>query len=65
MAKKDVVKDLDKARITVIQIDEAALRVGLPLRKAKHAFYLDWVVHSFKSTNVGVAETTQVYGFSC
>ncbi|PWA58545.1 cobalamine-independent methionine synthase [Artemisia annua] len=56
---KDEVEDLEKAGVTVNQIDEAALRVGLPLRKAEHAFYLDWVVHSFKATNVGVADTTQ------
>lgn len=48
------VEDLEKAGITVIQIDEAALREGLPLRKAEHAFYLDWAAHSFRITNVGV-----------
>ncbi|PWA49544.1 methionine synthase [Artemisia annua] len=58
LAIKDEVEDLEKAGVTVVQIDEAALRVGLPLRKAEHAFYLDWVVHSFKTTNVGVADTT-------
>jgi 5-methyltetrahydropteroyltriglutamate--homocysteine methyltransferase len=44
----------------VIQIDEAALREGLPLRKSEHAFYLDWAVHSFRITNCGVQDTTQV-----
>lgn len=53
-------EDLEKAGINVIQIDEAALREGLPLRKAEHAFYLDWAVHSFRITNVGVQDTTQV-----
>ncbi|GKD90896.1 5-methyltetrahydropteroyltriglutamate--homocysteine methyltransferase [Tanacetum coccineum] len=41
LAIKDEVEDLEKAGITVIQIDGAALREGLPLRKAEHAFYLD------------------------
>ncbi|KAG8376422.1 hypothetical protein BUALT_Bualt09G0061800 [Buddleja alternifolia] len=53
LAIKDEVEDLEKAGITVIEIDEAALREGLPLRKAEHAFYLDWTVHSFRITNVG------------
>jgi methionine synthase II (cobalamin-independent) len=44
----------------VIQIDEAALREGLPLRKSEHEFYLDWAVHSFRITNCGVQDTTQV-----
>ena len=53
-------EDLEKAGITVIQIDEAALREGLPLRKSEHDFYLDWAVHSFRITNCGVQDTTQV-----
>jgi 5-methyltetrahydropteroyltriglutamate--homocysteine methyltransferase len=65
LAIKDEVEDLEKAGITVIQIDEAALREGLPLRKAEHAFYLDWAVHSFRITNVGVADTTQIHTHMC
>jgi len=60
LAIKDEVEDLEKAGITVIQIDEAALREGLPLRKSEQADYLDWAVHSFRITNVGVQDTTQV-----
>ncbi|CAN6577590.1 unnamed protein product [Malus baccata var. baccata] len=60
LAIKDEVEDLEKAGISVIQIDEAALREGLPLRKSEHAFYLDWAVHSFRITNSGVQDTTQV-----
>jgi len=60
LAIKDEVEDLEKASITVIQIDEAALREGLPLRKSEQANYLDWAVHSFRITNVGVQDTTQV-----
>jgi 5-methyltetrahydropteroyltriglutamate--homocysteine methyltransferase len=57
---KDEVEDLEKAGINVIQIDEAALREGCPLRKSEQAFYLDWAVHSFRITNCGVKDTTQV-----
>lgn len=64
LAIKDEVEDLEKAGVTVIQIDEAALREGLPLRKAEHAFYLDWAVHSFRITNCGVEDTTQVLSLS-
>ncbi|KAL3535968.1 hypothetical protein ACH5RR_004429 [Cinchona calisaya] len=65
LAIKDEVEDLEKAGINVIQIDEAALREGLPLRKAEHAFYLDWAVHSFRITNCGVQDTTQVHTHMC
>ncbi|GFY98027.1 cobalamin-independent synthase family protein [Actinidia rufa] len=60
LAIKDEVEDLEKAGINVIQIDEAALREGLPLRKSEEAFYLEWAVHSFRITNCGVQDTTQV-----
>ncbi|KAJ8534359.1 hypothetical protein K7X08_007683 [Anisodus acutangulus] len=65
LAIKDEVEDLEKADINVIQIDEAALREGLPLRKAEHAFYLNWAVHSFRITNVGVQDTTQIHTHMC
>lgn len=61
LAIKDEVEDLEKAGITVIQIDEAALREGLPLRKSEQDFYLKWAVHSFRITNCGVQDTTQVH----
>ncbi|KAJ6937346.1 5-methyltetrahydropteroyltriglutamate--homocysteine methyltransferase-like [Populus alba x Populus x berolinensis] len=65
LAIKDEVEDLEKAGITVIQIDEAALREGLPLRKSEHAFYLNWAVHSFRITNCGVEDTTQIHTHMC
>ncbi|KAM1635636.1 hypothetical protein ACFX13_013951 [Malus domestica] len=65
LAIKDEVEDLEKAGISVIQIDEAALREGLPLRKSEHAFYLDWAVHSFRITNSGVQDTTQIHTHMC
>ncbi len=60
LAIKDEVEDLEAAGVTVIQIDEAALREGLPLRKAEQASYQDWAVHGFRITACGVKDTTQV-----
>ncbi|WCJ43588.1 5-methyltetrahydropteroyltriglutamate--homocysteine methyltransferase [Euphorbia peplus] len=65
LAIKDEVEDLEKAGINVIQIDEAALREGLPLRKSEQAFYLEWAVHSFRITNCGVQDTTQIHTHMC
>lgn len=65
LAIKDEVEDLEKAGITVIQIDEAALREGLPLRKSEQDFYLKWAVHSFRITNCGVQDTTQIHTHMC
>ncbi|XP_058086838.1 5-methyltetrahydropteroyltriglutamate--homocysteine methyltransferase 2 isoform X3 [Magnolia sinica] len=65
LAIKDEVEDLETAGIQVIQIDEAALREGLPLRKSEQAFYLDWAVHSFRITNCGVKDTTQIHTHMC
>ncbi|XP_022869335.1 5-methyltetrahydropteroyltriglutamate--homocysteine methyltransferase-like isoform X2 [Olea europaea var. sylvestris] len=60
LAIKDEVEDLERAGISIIQIDEAALREGLPLRKSEQAFYLNWAVHSFRITNCRVQDTTQL-----
>ncbi|KAG2685419.1 hypothetical protein I3760_10G124100 [Carya illinoinensis] len=65
LAIKDEVEDLEKAGINVIQIDEAALREGLPLRKSEQAYYLEWAVHSFRITNCGVKDTTQIHTHMC
>ncbi|XP_020578158.1 5-methyltetrahydropteroyltriglutamate--homocysteine methyltransferase 2-like isoform X2 [Phalaenopsis equestris] len=65
LAIKQEVEDLESAGINVIQIDEAALREGLPLRKSEEAFYLDWAVHSFRITNCGVKDTTQIHTHMC
>ncbi|XP_010917850.1 5-methyltetrahydropteroyltriglutamate--homocysteine methyltransferase 1 [Elaeis guineensis] len=65
LAIKKEVEDLEAAGIQVIQIDEAALREGLPLRKSEQAFYLDWAVHSFRITNCGVKDTTQIHTHMC
>lgn len=44
----------------MIQIDEAALREGLPLLKKEQAHYLDWAVKAFRITSSKVQDTTQV-----
>ncbi|KAJ7516131.1 hypothetical protein O6H91_22G044300 [Diphasiastrum complanatum] len=62
---KDEVEDLEAGGIQVIQIDEAALREGLPLRKAEQAHYLDWAVHAFRITTSGVKDTTQIHTHMC
>ncbi|XP_073107054.1 5-methyltetrahydropteroyltriglutamate--homocysteine methyltransferase isoform X2 [Elaeis guineensis] len=65
LAMKNEVEDLEAAGISVIQIDEAALREGLPLRKSEQAFYLDWAVHAFRITSCYVKDTTQIHTHMC
>ena len=64
-AMRDEVVDLEKAGIAVIQIDEAALREGLPLRNADKAAYLKWAVDSFRITASGVEDATQIHTHMC
>ena len=64
-AMRDEVVDLEKAGIKIIQIDEAALREGLPLRKADWKHYLDWAVESFRITASGVKDETQIHTHMC
>jgi 5-methyltetrahydropteroyltriglutamate--homocysteine methyltransferase len=65
LAIRDEVNDLQQAGIHIIQIDEAALREGLPLQKAAWQYYLDWAVRAFKVT-AGVADdTTQIHTHMC
>jgi 5-methyltetrahydropteroyltriglutamate--homocysteine methyltransferase len=65
LAIRQEVLDLEQAGINVIQIDEAALREGLPLRKAQWQEYLDWAVESFRITANGVADETQIHTHMC
>jgi 5-methyltetrahydropteroyltriglutamate--homocysteine methyltransferase len=65
LALADEVLDLEKAGIKIIQIDEAAFREGLPLKKEKQAEYLDWAVKAFKLTNSGVKPQTQIHTHMC
>ena len=65
LAIREEVLDLEKAGVRIIQIDEAALREGLPLRKAQWQTYLDWAVESFRITANGVADETQIHTHMC
>ncbi len=65
LAIREEVLDLEKAGIRVIQIDEAALREGLPLRKAQWQAYLDWAVAAFRLAANGVADDTQIHTHMC
>ena len=65
LAIRDEVLDLEKAGVRVIQIDEAALREGLPLRKSQWKEYLDWAVESFRITANGVRDETQIHTHMC
>ena len=65
LAIRDEVVDLEKAGAKMIQIDEAALREGLPLREADWKAYLDWAVDCFRLASSGVADTTQIHTHMC
>jgi 5-methyltetrahydropteroyltriglutamate--homocysteine methyltransferase len=65
LAIRDEVVALEKAGIGIIQIDEAAIREGLPLRKAKRPHYLDWAVNAFRVTASGVEDKTQIHTHMC
>lgn len=65
LAIRKEVLDLEKAGVKVIQIDEAALREGLPLRKSQWKSYLDWAVESFRITANGVQDETQIHTHMC
>lgn len=65
LAIREEVLDLEEAGIHVIQIDEAALREGLPLRKSQWKEYLNWAVESFRITANGVADETQIHTHMC
>jgi 5-methyltetrahydropteroyltriglutamate--homocysteine methyltransferase len=65
LAIREEVLDLEKAGVRVIQIDEAALREGLPLRRAQWNAYLQWAVESFRITANGVHDETQIHTHMC
>ena len=65
LAIRDEVADLERAGAQMIQIDEAALREGLPLRKSQWKTYLDWAVECFRLTASGVADATQIHTHMC
>ena len=65
LALRDEVLDLEKAGIGVIQIDEPALREGLPLRREDWKHYLEWSVDAFRLTAAGVRDETQIHTHMC
>jgi 5-methyltetrahydropteroyltriglutamate--homocysteine methyltransferase len=65
LAIRDEVHDLDEAGIAVIQIDEPALREGLPLRHAERADYLHWAVECFRLAAAGARPETQIQTHMC
>jgi len=65
LAIRDEVRDLEAAGIRVVQIDEPALREGMPLRRAAAAAYLDWAVEAFRLATSGVSDATQIHTHMC
>jgi 5-methyltetrahydropteroyltriglutamate--homocysteine methyltransferase len=65
LAIRDEVVDLESAGIKIIQIDEPAIREGLPLRKADWQTYLDWAVTAFRISASGVQDDTQIHTHMC
>ena len=65
LAIRDEVHDLEAAGISVIQVDEPALREGLPLRRADWTEYLRWSVDAFRLATAGVTDRTQIHTHMC
>ena len=65
LAIRDEVVDLEAAGLAAIQIDEAAFREGLPLRRADWDAYLKWAVECFRLASCGVADDTQIHTHMC
>jgi 5-methyltetrahydropteroyltriglutamate--homocysteine methyltransferase len=65
LAIRDEVTDLEAAGCKAIQIDEAALREGLPLRRGDWQAYLDWAVDCFRLSAAGVGDATQIHTHMC
>lgn len=65
LAIRDEVVDLEQAGIKIIQIDEPAIREGLPLRKENWQQYLQWAVFAFRLSASGVKDDTQIHTHMC
>jgi 5-methyltetrahydropteroyltriglutamate--homocysteine methyltransferase len=65
LAVRDEVGDLEAAGAKIIQIDEAALREGLPLKKSEWGSYLVWAVECFRLCSSGVSDHTQIHTHMC
>ena len=65
LALRDEVSDLQDAGINIIQIDEPAIREGLPLKKRDHKAYLEWAVDAFKISASSAKPETQIHTHMC
>ncbi|CAL4317929.1 5-methyltetrahydropteroyltriglutamate--homocysteine methyltransferase [Buchnera aphidicola (Eriosoma lanigerum)] len=65
LSLREEVHDLEQSGIKIIQIDEPALREGLPLRKSLWNDYLSWSVNAFKLASSGVDDDTQIHTHMC
>jgi 5-methyltetrahydropteroyltriglutamate--homocysteine methyltransferase len=65
LAIRDEVRDLERAGVRIIQVDEAALREGLPLRRSDWESYLAWAVDAFRIATGGVKDETQIHTHMC
>ena len=65
LALRDEVVDLEKAGINAVQVDEPAIREGLPLRRVDWDAYLKWAVDSFKLSTAGVSDALQTHSHFC
>jgi len=65
LAIRDEVTDLEKAGLKIIQIDEPAIREGLPLREEEWKNYLNWAVKAFRISASGVKNQTQIHTHMC
>jgi len=65
LALRDEVADLEGAGVRIIQVDEPALREGLPLRRAEQAGYLCWSVDAFRLATAGANDGTQIHTHMC
>ncbi|WP_324709863.1 5-methyltetrahydropteroyltriglutamate--homocysteine S-methyltransferase [Pseudomonas citronellolis] len=65
LAIRDEVVDLEAAGIKIVQIDEAAFREGLPLRRSAWAHYLEWATEAFRLCASGVRDETQIHTHMC
>lgn len=65
LAIRDEVLDLEQNGVSIIQIDEAALREGLPLRRSEWQHYLDWAINCFRIAANGVRDETQIHTHMC
>jgi len=65
LAIRNEVQDLERAGIKIIQIDEPAIREGLPLRRSDWQDYLEWAVRAFRIASTGVGDATQIHTHMC